>query len=69
MKRTLSALALVAATTLAAAQSQGVGKAEILLGTIQDLSGPSRAMARRRAWACSCASTRSTNRVASTAAS
>ncbi|HRI17100.1 MAG TPA: ABC transporter substrate-binding protein [Burkholderiaceae bacterium] len=40
IKKALSTLALAAAATLAAAQSQGVGKDEILLGSIQDLSGP-----------------------------
>ncbi len=34
------ALALALASTLAAAQQQGVTKTEILIGTIQDLSGP-----------------------------
>jgi branched-chain amino acid transport system substrate-binding protein len=36
----LAALALAMAPTLAAAQQQGVTKNEILVGTIQDLSGP-----------------------------
>lgn len=40
LKRSFTALALAAAATLAAAQSQGVTKDEILLGSIQDLSGP-----------------------------
>jgi branched-chain amino acid transport system substrate-binding protein len=40
MKHILTAIALVTAATLAAAQSQGVTKDQILLGSIQDLSGP-----------------------------
>ncbi len=40
MKRIVTALALAAAATLAAAQSQGVSKTEITIGSIQDLSGP-----------------------------
>ncbi len=40
MKRIATAVALAAAVTLAAAQSQGVGKTEITIGSIQDLSGP-----------------------------
>ena len=39
--KTVAALAVLAgATGLALAQSQGVSKAEITLGSIQDLSGP-----------------------------
>ncbi len=40
MKRYLVATALMLAGAVAAAETQGVGKAEITLGTIQDLSGP-----------------------------
>ena len=40
MKHLLAAIALAAGATLAVAQSQGVTKDEILLGSIQDLSGP-----------------------------
>lgn len=40
MKHIFTALALAGVATLAAAQSQGVTKDEILIGTIQDLSGP-----------------------------
>lgn len=41
LKCTLAiAIALALASTLAAAQQQGVTKTEILIGTIQDLSGP-----------------------------
>ena len=44
MKRTLTSVAIVLAAatlpTLALAQSQGVAKNEIVLGSIQDLSGP-----------------------------
>lgn len=40
MKRTSITLALALASTLALAQTQGVGKTEITLGSIQDLSGP-----------------------------
>ena len=38
--QTLLAVTLAAATSLAAAQSQGVSKTEIVIGSIQDLSGP-----------------------------
>jgi branched-chain amino acid transport system substrate-binding protein len=40
MKRIVTALALAAAATLAVAQSQGISKTEITIGSIQDLSGP-----------------------------
>ena len=40
MKRTLAALSLLTAAALAGAQTQGVTKTEITIGTIQDLSGP-----------------------------
>ncbi len=40
MKRIATAVALAAAATLAVAQSQGVSKTEITVGSIQDLSGP-----------------------------
>jgi len=40
MKRTLATLVLASAAALAAAQTQGVSKNEIVLGSIQDLSGP-----------------------------
>ncbi|MBP6776929.1 MAG: ABC transporter substrate-binding protein [Piscinibacter sp.] len=40
MKHLLAAIALAAGATLAVAQSQGVTKDEILIGSIQDLSGP-----------------------------
>ena len=40
MKHILAAIALATGATLAVAQSQGVTKDEILLGSIQDLSGP-----------------------------
>jgi branched-chain amino acid transport system substrate-binding protein len=40
MKHILAAIALATGATLAVAQSQGVTKEEILLGSIQDLSGP-----------------------------
>ena len=40
MKHILTAIALVTGATLAVAQSQGVTKDEILIGSIQDLSGP-----------------------------
>ncbi len=40
MKRTVLALALAFATPVALAQTQGVGKDEIVIGSIQDLSGP-----------------------------
>ena len=40
MRTPLAALALLAATTLAVAQTQGVTKSEITIGSIQDLSGP-----------------------------
>jgi len=40
MKRTIVALAVALAVPAAIAQSQGVGKDEIVIGTIQDLSGP-----------------------------
>jgi branched-chain amino acid transport system substrate-binding protein len=38
--QTLLAVTLAAATSLAGAQSQGVSKTEIVIGSIQDLSGP-----------------------------
>ncbi len=38
--QTLLAVTLAAATSIATAQSQGVSKAEIVIGSIQDLSGP-----------------------------
>ena len=38
--QTLLAVTLAAATSFAAAQSQGVSKTEIVIGSIQDLSGP-----------------------------
>ncbi len=38
--QTLLAVTLAAATSLTAAQSQGVSKTEIVIGSIQDLSGP-----------------------------
>ena len=40
MKRIATAVVLAAAATLAVAQSQGVSKTEITIGSIQDLSGP-----------------------------
>ena len=40
MKKTLIALAVALAATGAQAQSQGVTKDEVLVGTLQDLSGP-----------------------------
>src|SRR5512133_1557667 len=40
LKSTSALLALVLASTLASAQQQGVTKDQILIGTIQDLSGP-----------------------------
>ncbi len=40
MKQLVTALALAAACGLASAQQQGVSKDEIVLGSIQDLSGP-----------------------------
>ncbi len=40
MKHILTAVALVVGSTLAAAQTQGVTKDEVLIGSIQDLSGP-----------------------------
>jgi ABC-type branched-subunit amino acid transport system substrate-binding protein len=40
MKKTLFAAALAAFAGVAAAQTQGVSKNEIVIGTIQDLSGP-----------------------------
>ncbi|MRD49462.1 ABC transporter substrate-binding protein [Caenimonas koreensis DSM 17982] len=39
-RHTVALAALALASTLAAAQQQGVSKTEILVGTIQDLSGP-----------------------------
>ena len=40
LKTTMAVAALALASTLAAAQQQGVSKTEILIGTIQDMSGP-----------------------------
>eukprot|EP01137_Pigoraptor_chileana_P027497 Opistho-2@10189 len=40
MKHSVIALTLISALGLAQAQSQGVGKTEIVVGSIQDLSGP-----------------------------
>ena len=40
LKSTMALAALALATTMASAQQQGVSKTEILIGTIQDLSGP-----------------------------
>ena len=40
MKRTIVALALAASAPLALAQTQGVTKDEIVVGSLQDLSGP-----------------------------
>ena len=40
LKTTLSLAVLALTSTLALAQQQGVSKNEILIGTIQDLSGP-----------------------------
>ncbi|MDT3677500.1 MAG: ABC transporter substrate-binding protein [Burkholderiaceae bacterium] len=40
MKRTVVALALAASAPLALAQTQGVAKDEIVVGSLQDLSGP-----------------------------
>jgi branched-chain amino acid transport system substrate-binding protein len=40
LNKALTAVALAAAATLGMAQSQGVSKDEILIGSIQDLSGP-----------------------------
>ena len=40
MKQILTTLALAIGATMAVAQQQGVSKTEILIGTIQDLSGP-----------------------------
>ena len=40
LNKALTAIALAAGMTLAAAQSQGVTKDQILIGSIQDLSGP-----------------------------
>jgi hypothetical protein len=79
MKKTFSkfqalipaALAAAALWTLAspAAAQQGVSKDEILVGSIQDLSGPLAGFGKQaRNWACNCGWTRSTSRAASTAA-
>ena len=40
LKQTLITVALAAVASIASAQQQGVSKTEILIGTIQDLSGP-----------------------------
>jgi branched-chain amino acid transport system substrate-binding protein len=40
LKHTLITVALAAVASIASAQQQGVSKTEILIGTIQDLSGP-----------------------------
>src|SRR5438445_12985520 len=40
LKTTIALAALALASTLAGAQTQGVTKNEIVIGTIQDLSGP-----------------------------
>jgi branched-chain amino acid transport system substrate-binding protein len=40
LKHLLVLASLAAATSMTAAQQQGISKNEILLGTIQDLSGP-----------------------------
>ena len=40
VKTSLMSIVLVATSTLVTAQQQGISKNEILLGTIQDLSGP-----------------------------
>ena len=59
----------LAAPAVLAQPTQGVSKDEIVIGTIQDLSGPVAGLRQgRRATACSCAWTRSTSRAASTAA-
>jgi branched-chain amino acid transport system substrate-binding protein len=50
MKRTLIAIAWLAAGAIAAAQTQGVSKTEITLGTIQDLSGPIAAHGKQIRW-------------------
>ncbi|MEO7129361.1 MAG: ABC transporter substrate-binding protein, partial [Rhodoferax sp.] len=40
LKSTLALAVLALGTTMALAQQQGVSKNEILIGTIQDMSGP-----------------------------
>ena len=64
----LAALAVFAAPALAAEQ-QGVSKNEIVVGSIQDLSGPLAGFGKQDRLGMICASTRSTSRAASTAES
>jgi branched-chain amino acid transport system substrate-binding protein len=47
----LAVLALASGSAAAQNANQGVSKNEVVLGSIQDLSGPSPASASRSAWA------------------